>query len=222
MASQPKKTKTTDRQQAAKLWTHEPRIFAEKIFYLNKSTTKYIITGIDPVQLYQLVRICDRATGSFITIKQTDFDEFARLASSVLNSTYTLSEGYIENSSTLSGIKFCYLGSDIWKLWQVDLNYASIIMHKSSFGTFARLEKLIRGRIMTANTTGYLNAMAAITNHTEGMDEAEILAFLDEKITTFDEYSIEHQVISDLICNRESYIEIAHMRDTFYNRNKNV
>lgn len=33
------------------LWTSEKRMFGEKIFYLNKSTTKYVIVGYEALTL---------------------------------------------------------------------------------------------------------------------------------------------------------------------------
>ncbi len=48
------------------LWTCEGRMFYEKVIFLNKSTTKFVIVGIDPVAFSPKMKFCDRATGRIL------------------------------------------------------------------------------------------------------------------------------------------------------------
>lgn len=66
----------TREQTSRGLWDCEGRLFGEKFFFLNKSTTKYVIIGIDPVTFETTLRICDRVTGSHVTITRTNFIHF--------------------------------------------------------------------------------------------------------------------------------------------------
>lgn len=212
--------KVSTNTQAGKLWNHEPRMFGEKFFYLNKSTTKYGITGLDAELFEPVFRICDRATGCFITIKQTNFDEFARIVSSIVDGTYALERSFIKNSGSLSGIKFYSQGNDIWKLCQTNGNHSTVLMHRSSFKTFARMEQLIRGQITALEPGAYLKYIEELRVNTEGMDEAEIFGYLNGMTSTLKEGTVEYQVIFDLISNRDSYIDLTQFSVGFYSRNK--
>lgn len=53
-----------------KMWTNEGRMFDERIIYLNKSTSKFVIIGVDIITFEPTMKICDRATGLFFTIPQ--------------------------------------------------------------------------------------------------------------------------------------------------------
>lgn len=68
-----KSTKTSNNQIASRqLWTHEKRMFAERTIHLNKSTTKYLIIGNDFTTFEPTMKICDRTTGSHVTISTTE------------------------------------------------------------------------------------------------------------------------------------------------------
>lgn len=189
-----------------KLWTREERMFDEKFFFLNKSTTKYVITGLDARFFEPVVKICDRVTGSHITIKKQDFVAFTQIISSILNGTYKLERGFIEESTQLYGIKVYSVTNDIWKFIQADKNYASVLIHKSSLKVFSQVQQLILDRTMSADTTGYLSFIKQLRIITDTLeDPSTITEFLYERLATFTPGCIEYQVLFDLICNDELY-----------------
>lgn len=51
-----------------KLRTHETVLFNEKIFHLNNTDTRYIITGVDPENFQPTMKIIDKASGDLLTI----------------------------------------------------------------------------------------------------------------------------------------------------------
>lgn len=218
MASQSKIAKLANNQ-TTKLWNHEPRMFAEKFFYLNKSTTKYGIVGIDAELFVPVLRICDRATGSYITIKRDNFDAFTQLVASVVDGTYSLERSFIKNSGADSGIKFYSQGNDIWKLCQTNGNHNSVLMHKNSFKTFIRGAKIIRLRITNLDPVPFLKYIDVLRENTIGLEETAILDYLNGLIDTLPPRGLEYQVIFDLIFNRDSYFELERFSSGFYNRN---
>lgn len=52
----------------------ETRMFNETILFLNKSTTKFLIIGINPVEFTPNLRICDRSSGDHISMNRRDFE----------------------------------------------------------------------------------------------------------------------------------------------------
>lgn len=56
------------KRQATKLWTHEGRLFNERIIYLNKSTSKHIIMGIDFNTFKAVMLLCDRVSGFHVPV----------------------------------------------------------------------------------------------------------------------------------------------------------
>lgn len=202
-----------------KLWANEERMFGEKFFYLNKSTTKYVIGGHDPRTLEPMVRICDRVTGSHITIARNDFGAFMMVVKSIVFHSYKLDRGFIEGAGPLCGIKVSSVNSDIWKLTQVDLEHANILIHKSSFKTLLRIERLIEKHLNTHTPASYLEVINDVRQKAFGMDEAELYEYMYDMINIHTTESIVHQVLSDLISNRESYISKKEFCEGLYSRN---
>lgn len=191
-----------------KLWTREERMIDEKFFYLNKSTTKYAIVGLEPEFLEPIVRICDRVTGSHISIKKENFGEFTRIVSSILNDTYKLERGFIEGSTLLCGIRFYCVTKDIWKITQADIDHVSVLIHKASFMSFMGIAEFIQRRITTADTTGYLAFIKELRLNTFdlNLDDSVILTYLRKKIEKFDPGCIEYQLLLDLICYQDLFV----------------
>lgn len=202
-----------------KLWTSEERMFGEKIFYLNKSTTKHVIVGFEPKNLDPVVKICDRVTGNNITIKKMNFPEFTRVAVSILQGTYTLENGFIKNASDLCGIKFKSSSNGIWELAPVDLKFSSILIHHSSFKTLLRIERLILKELMYADSAFYLSYIEELRENSIEMDINEIFEYLYEQTTKFTTKCMEYQILSDLICNFDSYSKLNEFGSNFFYRN---
>lgn len=195
--------------ETGKLWTHEERMINEKFFYLNKSTTKYIIVGLEIKTLEPVVKICDRVTGCYITIFKENFAEFTRIVASILAGTYRLERGFIDESILLCGISVYSISTDIWKFSQ-SMDYASVLIHKSSLKAFMRVAAYIQTRIMAADTAGYLLYIKELREDTVGLDlnDESILEDLYGRIEGYGDHTIEHQLLLDLISNRDLFVDL--------------
>jgi len=196
-----------------KLWTHEPRMWAEKFFYLNKSTTKYVIVGLEPETFRPLVRICDRVTGKYISIPQAQFEAFHKVIAKIINGTYTLNGGYIEGEEVAdSGMKFASTANGIWRIADA---LTSIQIHSSSLKSFLRTIGLIRHHIVTYNHPDFAGFVDQIRFDTKDLTPPEADTYLYDTLenTTkkvFEEKFVKEiwlQVIFDLICNNEYYTQ---------------
>lgn len=215
----PRPTKMVKTKHSCKSWSHEDRLFGEKVFYLNKSTTKYVNIGLDPESLSPLVRICDRVSGCYITIKKKNFNEFTRIISSIINYSCKLDRGYIKRSALLCGIKFCAMGKNIWKLTQVGLDYATVHIHEANFRTYLRIAPLISVHLDEYDPVAYNQYIEELRCEIGEKSEDEIIKYLYEQLTKFKSGQTEHQVLTDLICNQESYMDLEKFNAEFYNRN---
>lgn len=192
-------------------------MFGEKFFYLNKSTTKYVITGLEPEFLEPVVKICDRVSGSYISIKKDNWGEFIRIVAAIIDSSYRLENGFIDGSVQLCGVKFYCSGGEIWKLTQ---EHTTLLIHKSSFKSFMRIVKLIILHLSNTDTASYASFIAEIRQNAMEMTDGDILGYLYDRIKVFGPGSVEYQVLFDLICNRDSYMGLKKFDAEFYNRNK--
>lgn len=207
----------------SKLWTHERRLFLEKFFYLNKSTTKYMIVGIDPETFEHRVRICDRVSGCNISIPKENFFEFVRVIDSVLTNSYSLERGVITTAGPLCGIKFhCHTG-EIWKLTPIPPGaaYTSLLIHISSFKTILQIAPIIMA-ILNEAEVGKLCAQMIndIRADTVGMTEAETMSYLTNSLEKFLPGCIGFDLTANLICNKDSYVDVPTFREEFYHCNK--
>lgn len=194
------------------LWTHEKRLFGEKIFYLNESTTKYVITGLTPKSFETIVRICDRATGSHISIEAENWTEFVRVVSSIIDVSYSLDPG---STTVRCGVRFYFMGNGVWRLTE---SLHSIIIHENSLKTFMRIAKLISLHLKEYDIEDYKSSIEAIRKDTAGMTDGEILEYLYDHIVAFHEGNTGYQLRSDLICNRDMGLTKFNLE--FYNRNE--
>lgn len=202
-----------------KLWTNEDRFFMEKVFYLNKSTTKYLIVGNDANTYEPTVRICDRATGTYITIKKENFADFMHIVDLVLTHQYMLDNGVLRISADLSGIKFSHVTPGIWQLSQVDLPHSSISIHETSFVTLVRIARLINARLLSnVESEVCTEVIENVTRDTFGMDQNEIIEELYSELNKYSPTCYEHQILSDLIVNVESYTRLGKFAEGFYRR----
>lgn len=114
------------------LWTHETRMFDEITIYLNKSTTKYVIIGIDPETFDATMKICDRTTGAHISISTGGkIIKFCQLIAVLLNGDDFVDAEY--DASVL----VTQLPNDLWKITP-ETGHGSIVLHKISLENFSR------------------------------------------------------------------------------------
>lgn len=205
-----------------KLWTNEERMFCEKLFYLNKSTTKHLIAGYDALNFEPLVRICDRVTGSYITLRKEHFTDFIGLIDSILNNTYIVERGIVRRPGDASGINVKIMGRKTWKLSQVDLPHAVIIVHENSLKVVLRIARLVMDHLSRHDAQSFDSFIRGVTLDTPDLPLDELVERLYSRLETYHPDSTEHTIISDLICNIESYSKLSKFGDAFYCRTKNI
>lgn len=215
MAPTPSKMAKID----GKLWINEDRLFMEKVFYLNKSTTKYLIVGNEASNFESVVKICDRATGTYITVKKENFPSFMRVVASILAHQYSLESGVIPGSGDISRIKFSHTSNGIWKLTHVDLPHSSILIHQTSFQTLERISRLAIARLLSPYESEICKEVIEdLRSRTFGQTKHEIVEELYSELTNYTSTCYEHQVITDLIANIESYVRLSTFAEGFYFR----
>lgn len=201
-----------------KLWTNEERMFCEKVFTLNKSTTKHIIAGYEAQNFTPIVKICDRVSGVYITIKKENFQAFVCVIESILSGTYTLERGVVVKTGDSSGIKVNMVRAKVWKLSQIDLPHACVLIHENSLKTLLRIDRIILSHLNRYASTSFENFFNELARDTVDMILDEIVEYLYTKTTVFPRDSVETQIITDLICNIDSYSKLSKFADGFYYR----
>lgn len=203
---------------AGKLWTSEERMFGEKMFYLNKSTTKHVIVGLSPPSFDAVVKLCDRVTGTNITIKKLDFPQFVRVVVSIQSGIYNLEKLFITGASDLCGITFRNICAGIWELTPIDLEYSSILIHETTLKTLLRIERLIIAQLMNDDLDVYRPYIEELRENTIEMDANQIIEYLYSQTSKYTTRCMEYQIISDLICNMESYSKLNEFGSGFFFR----
>lgn len=191
---------------SGKLWIRESCMFDEKFFYLDKSNTKYVTTGLEAKFLQPVAKICDRVTGCHILLNKLDIVAFTQVISSILDGTYKLVSGFIEGAMQVCGITFYCMTSDIWKLTQVDQHVGVVLLHRNSLNVFMGLKRLILNRIMTADIGGYSAFITKLNRNTIDLDDSVVLSYLYEQLAKTNPACLEYQALSDIICNEQLYV----------------
>lgn len=198
-----------------KLWTKEGRMFSERIIYLNKSTTKYVIIGVDPVSFVPTMTISDRCTGCHISITLNQFTSFTRAVSEVLNTPMIGDD--VDHGHPACYIDFVLVGEGIWKLSSSYNRVNSILIQKISLLNFERIAYIIREELRLRDG-GYKEEMDRIHKETENMNEIEILHFLEGQLREVRSSSLRYNLLIDLICNKDYLITLSEYNEGFFNR----
>lgn len=204
MATPAKQIKT----ECAKLWSQERRLIGEKFFYLNKSTTKYVIVGLMPKTFEKIVRICDRATGKYISLTQPLLPTFCSIIASIVDASYTLHYGRIENDQVKeTNMEFLGLGNGIWKIGD---NLLNIQVHVSTLKNFLRIIGVIRYHIDSYDSKYYSSVVESMQRDMLDLNFDDADTQLYEKLKLIEknmENDVLQQVIYDLICYRDNYAQ---------------
>lgn len=188
------------------LWSHEDRMLGEKFFYLNKSTTKYAIVGLDHRTIRPIVKLCDRATGRYISIKHSALESFASVLSAIITGSYTLTYGHIDNiDPLLEDLKFASMGNCIWRIASAHDKASSLQIHISSLKNLVRIMDVIRCQIGLYNCDVFATMIDNLKLQIKDMPDDEIDAFLLKELKQPQNGFAEHQVLSDLICYRDMF-----------------
>lgn len=185
-----------------KLRTYEPRMFDERVFYLNKSTTKYIIIGIDRQIFTSHLRICDRVTGTFITIQMEKFKNFILHLKNEISGMYA---GFVEDGYSFCGIHIAQVGfSDTWKLYSVNKRPEILFMRRDSLEKIISFESIISREMLQHDGVYYRDTVASLREETGDLTESELFDHLIAECGKEEYGSKRYHVLRDLVCCRES------------------
>lgn len=189
------------------LWTSEGRLFNEKTIYLDKTTTKYVIIGVDPVRFEAVVHFCCRLTGNHFTLDEENFHTFlAQLDQAVrLYEVDTLQDSGVKIK--LSG-NFCTLYKD----------KTIFLLHCISIDNllyFAReIIMALTERSKLAST--YRTITEKYQSLTAKMNHEETCEFLKSSIMPIHFGTDEYNILSDLICNYGYFVTLDKYKNHFY------
>lgn len=188
------------------LWTNEVRMLGEKFYYLNKSTTKYVIVGLDHRSIRPIVRVCDRATGRYISINQSALESFVSVISAIVSGSYTLNCGCIVKSEPqIERMEFASIGNSIWQISDGSIEFACLQIHVTSLKNLVRIMDVIRWQIGLYDCDAFGSLIGDLKLKINGMTDSEIDSFLHNELKQHQNGYTEHQVLSDLICYRKMY-----------------
>lgn len=199
-----------------KMWTKEGRMFDEKVIYLNKSTTKFVIIGVDPITFDPTMKICDRTTGLNFSITLNRFNDFTRCVAKALGTNYTVrNENYDDDDC---GFTFTQLVDGLWKIVSnVPLPLSSMVIQRVSLENYINIEHLIQ-KELTRRVGGYVEFVQWIGDRTENMNEKDILSFLNQYILECHDDTFRYRIVMDLICNKDYLLTLPSYNAGFFRR----
>jgi len=95
----------------------------------------------------------------------------------------------------------------------------SIIIQKISLLTFERLAIIIHSELRE-RCNGYKDEIEKLHALTDGMNDIEILNFLEQHRHEINKGSLRYKLIIDLICNKDYLITLQEYNEGFFNRVK--
>lgn len=210
-----KQSKTTPK---SVLRTSEGRMFNEKFIFLNKSTSKFVIIGIHPVTFQACLKICDRASGSFVSMTLDNFVQFVRYIRVLLDDPFA--DENFDNEDEDRILKLFSvesLSKDVWKIAPVD--GFGIAVHRLTLENLLESESCIYGE-MFRRLCGedYKKAMDKLRFETVDYSEKAILEQLQKMRIGNEHSSIEYQLAFDLICHHDFFITLQEYNEGFFRR----
>jgi len=195
------------------LWTREVRMFNEKFVFLNKSTTKYIIIGNDPIDFDVVVRICDRVTGTHVSMDAATFSHFLSHLTAAHDGTYSL-------DSLLRGVDIKVIRDMFWVKTAKD----SIPLHSITVENLIRIPRELIHEIKLHEDcrSEYRGFFEKYRASTAGLDPSETTAFLRHLLSQLNRYSDrdEHTFLFDLIVNRDYLYTLEKYKINFFGINE--
>lgn len=196
---------------SGKMWTHESRLFLEKFFYLSKSTTKYVITGVDPVTFQTTMRICDRVTGRNVSISGPEFINFIHNVECLVNGTHS------REKMTECGTMFSKIMNGVWKISEVK-GWGSLVIQTVSLENLVRGKNIILQALMSYDGDDVSNFINLLRTMSIDVKEEDMLHFLEEELKLCTIGSTRHQILCDLIIKQHSLIHLADYNEGFFRR----
>lgn len=188
------------------LWTHEGRLFNEKIVFLNKSTTKYVIIGIDPVDFSSVARICDRVTGTHVSMRGDVFGDFLSELDARYDGSYALDRLY-----TGPSIKV------INDLFWISNDNSSVALHKISVGNLVEISHLLYKEVRRRDKCNqtYKDIVDKYRDATARMNPAETTEFLRKSIKICN-FNDEYDVLFSILTNIDYLDTLDYYKENFF------
>lgn len=184
-----------------------------KTVYLNKSTTRYVIIGNDPVDFSAVVCICDRVTGSHVTIPKGIFGSFLSHLQATENGTFSL-------DSILDGVSIILIRDVFW----ISTDKGTVSLGRISVENLLRIGYLVMVELQNHHFYKhiYKNIVESYREMTANMNLEKTCEFLQKTIrtTTIAQDADEYTVLFDLITNRDYLITLDTYKDFFGINNK--
>lgn len=175
------------------LYVHEGRMFDEKIYFLNKSTTKFVIVGIEPVNLKPSVCICDRVNGFYITIDGEMIGYFFRKLKAVLS-------GMVDTDTYQDcGITIKKKGSNYWFM---NGDYG-VVLHEISVQNLSFIGPILTAAVVKRadESDDYESIINSFKDTTELMSCDAILFWWRSKLDDIVTHTKPYNILVDLIVN---------------------
>lgn len=174
------------------LRTREDRMLDEKIIFLNKSTTKYLIIGVEPITFNAKVCICDRATGTHISMTGPDFLHF-------MSEIQNKATGFHADCPIQSAVRV-NIENNLWWITSLD---QTIVLHRISIDNIIRFGYIlycaVKKRLNEASL--YQTIVNEYKTKTAGMDFDKTYELLLNSFRQKTDGELEHTILQDLICN---------------------
>lgn len=222
-----------DKPESAKKWkqgmrTREMRMFRERIIFLNKSTTKFVIIGIDPITFEPSIKICDRESGDFVFMDMLKLQYLLGLYSQHNMSMIAKSFGgtmHIDNP-VLDDFAFeLCTESRISNVWKIkvkghDGRLNSLYIHSTSLDKLSEVFGCIKDEMTNRETNGlqFKVPFEKLQNETDGKNETQIVNHLHQVLRTMAPDTTDYQLSFDLICHRESLVDLKKYNENFFRR----
>lgn len=204
-----------------KLWTHEARMINEKIIYLNKSTTKYVIMGNDCTTFEATMKICDRTNGSHITLTASQETYFQKIVDKLISN-----HEYDADLESCSGVEITKLRDGIWK-FKEKIGFGSIVLQKISLENFLYSGQCIANYMFNryvacdAYKKSLMEMRSAVVHLDGPAKKRRIQQFIDtgnvslENGKEDENKRIKHFLANSIICSRPYLQTLEEYRD-FY------
>lgn len=198
-----------------KLWTHEVRMINEKLIYLNKSTTKYVIIGNDSTTFEPIIKICDRTNGAHITLSDKQADYFIKIVNKLIsNDEY---DAELENGS---GVEITELYPSIWKFKEKN-GFGTIVLQKISLQNLSYCSECILKEMCARLTDrdAYRSSLMEMRREVADLDKTAkkraLLCFIFVIGKERENKKIKHHLATSIMCNRP-YLETLEEYKDFY------
>lgn len=199
------------------MWTHEGRMFNEKIVFLNKSATKFVIIGIHPLTFEPTIRICDRTTGAFINITTLErITLFFHIVADLLNEKIILPD-----AQKMAGVKIRATSDSVWEISSGE--YFGLSLHEINLYNLKIFQQCIFGEVLRRRNGEEFKKVIAtlrediVSQDLKGRHIMDLINNVKSK-SIYGNDTVKYNVTFDLICSQE-FLKTVPEYAAFYKQN---